>query len=75
MQEMIEKGEAIDLSNNKREGRYYVLEEVIDGMDYCDAVRECWIWSIGRRVSDGTILADTTNVFYQNPDYQCLWLR
>jgi hypothetical protein len=75
MEEKIQNGEALDLSSNEREGRYYVLKEVVDGMDYCDAVRECWIWSIGRRNSDGKILADTTGVFYQNPDFECLWLR
>ena len=75
MQEKLEEGEAIDLSTNKREGRYYVLDEVVEGMDYCDSVRECWIWSIGRRHSDGKILADTSSVFYQNNNFKCLWLR
>jgi len=77
-QEKLESGEAIDLSNCEREGRYYVVPENLwddSGVDYCDSIREAWIWSIGRRYSDGVILADTSGIFYQNNNFQCLWLR
>jgi hypothetical protein len=46
-----------------------------EGFDYCDAKNERWIWSIGRRLSDGTVLASLTDEFYQNAEYECLWLR
>lgn len=75
MLEKIERGEAIDLSRNEREGDDIVLDRVVDGMDYCLFDTEDWIWSIGRRKSDGVILASTSAKFYQNPDYECLWLR
>lgn len=66
---------AIDLSLNPRVGDYYMLDHVVDGMDYCDAAREVWMWSIGRRKSDGVILASTKDDLFQNPEYECLWLR
>ena len=66
---------ALDLSMHPRVGEYYILDKVIERMDYCDAVREVWIWSIGRRKSDGVILASTKGDLYQNPEYECLWLR
>jgi len=75
MQEKIESGDAVDLSKCKREGRYYIVPEFFDDVDYCDAAAECWIWSIGRRYSDGVILASTGNDLYQNPQFQCLFLR
>lgn len=46
-----------------------------EGKDYCDAQTEMWIWSIGRNYADGRIVASTDNRFYQNPDWECLWLR
>ncbi len=53
----------------------YVLDRYVDGKDYCDASEEAWIWSIGRSLADGRILAATDARFYQHPDYECLWLR
>jgi hypothetical protein len=75
MKERLDAREAIDLSPCKREGRYYVVETYVDGVDYCDAKTEAWIWSIGRRLSDGVILASTQADLYQNPAFECLWLR
>ena len=75
MEEKLENGEAVDLSKCQREGRYYVVPEFVDGVDYCDAVSESWIWSIGRRYSDGVILASPGNDLYQNPQFRCLFLR
>lgn len=57
--------------------------------DFCDKKTEQWIWSIGRMKEDrvfgkdettktlkkGTILASTTSAFYENPFFDCLWLR
>lgn len=75
MQEKLKRNEAIDVSGCPREGRYYVLDSVRDECDYCDSVSEQWIWSIGRRKSDGKTLASTAADLYQNPDFECLWLR
>ena len=75
MKRKVEDGDAIDVSKCEREGRYYVLIEFVDGADYCDTEKTVWIWSIGRRISDGKILASTAQDLYQNPDFECMWLR
>lgn len=75
MEEKIESGEAFDVRACPREGRYYRLPEFFEDTDYCDGENEWWIWSIGRRHSDGVILASTAADLYQNPDYECLFLR
>lgn len=80
MQRMLEKRQAIDVSGCERlMGGDYLLTWWQDGADYCDAVREHWIWSIGkvlrplpsvmadnsRRVlQPGVYLASTTNRHY-----------
>ena len=46
-----------------------------EGMDYCDAIGEQWIWSIGQRVTDGRVFASADNRFHQNEMFKCLWLR
>ena len=86
MERKIAFGDAIDLKDCKRipadgmiEGNtknpYYILDRFEDDMDYCDSTLENWIWSIGKRKSDGLILASTTADFYQNDDFECLFLR
>jgi len=76
MKRKIDAGKAIDLSKCLRtEDGGYVLDKFIEGKDYCNAVRQEWIWSIGRRKSDGLIIAAHDGRFYQNPDYDCIWLR
>lgn len=79
MQEKVRDREAIDVADYPREGNYYILGGKADVLeldaDYCDTKNVRWIWSIGRRKSDGVILASTGTEFYQNPDFKCLWLR
>jgi hypothetical protein len=76
MQEMLEEGEAIDLSGNaKTADGFYILDEFVDEKDYCDSKREAWIWSIGQNLKTGQILASTSSCFYQDPEYKCLFLR
>lgn len=75
MAEKIKAGECIDLSAYPREGDYYVLGTFTEDVDYCNAKDETWIWSIGKRHSDGKILASHRADLYQNPAFQCLWLR
>lgn len=76
MAHKLKNDEALDVSECRRtpEG-YYILNHFWEGSDYCDAVTESWIWSIGRRKNDGVILASTTSIFYDNCDFECLWLR
>lgn len=75
MAEKLIARQAVDISDCPRQGNYYVLDRVIDGKDYCDAALEAWVWSIGRRISDGVILASLSAELYENPDFDCLWLR
>lgn len=53
----------------------YKLRTFVDGKDYCDSLREAWIWSIGRSLATGEIFAATDTRYYGNPDFECLWLR
>ena len=57
------------------EGVVWELQRYENDSDYCDAVQEQWIWSIGQRVTDKRIFAATDTRFYQNPMFECLWLR
>lgn len=75
MAEKLRKVEAIDISSFAREGKYYVVPVFVEDVDYCDAKREAWVWSIGRRKSDGVVLASLSADLYQNPAFDCLWLR
>ena len=88
MLEMLEAGEAIDVSECRRnESGDYVLEgetletftasnkESPEGIDLCDADLEQWICSVGRDLRTGEVLAATTSKFYESADYECLWLR
>lgn len=76
MQEKLNSGDAIDVSGCERIDHYYVLDRFEeDGPDYCDAVLEQWMWSIGKRKADGVILASEHPDLYQNPEFECLWLR
>lgn len=75
IKELIRNGECIDLSDAPREGNYYVVENFKEDVDYCDALEEVWIWSIGRRRCDGKILASRDGTLYMNSKFDCLWLR
>ena len=75
MEEKLRQGLAVDVSAFPRTGNHYALDCYADDVDYCDAKTEQWIWSIGRRRSDGAIFASLTTDLYQNPEFECLWLR
>ena len=75
MEEKLAMKRAVDVSGCKRVDDDYVITNYIDGVDYCDAETEEWIWSIGRRRSDGLVIASLTTKFYQHPDFECIWLR
>lgn len=53
----------------------FVLSRFVDGKDYCDAESESWIWSIGKSKKTGVIFASTDTRFYQNDDFESLFLR
>lgn len=75
MQRKVRNGEARDIGACERVGRYYMLATFMDDVDYCDLAAGVWIWSIGRRLTDGMILASPSADLYQNPEFECLWLR
>lgn len=81
MERKLRSGKAINLAGNPREDNYYILNDKEagiakrGGVDFCDAREEQWIWSIGRRHNDGVVLASTRADLYQNPAFDCLWLR
>lgn len=77
MHEKLNLGECVDVNQIGRPlGKgLFELRQYEDGTDYCDAVGEEWIWSIGRHAVDGTIVASIDTRFYDNPLYECLWLR
>jgi hypothetical protein len=79
MAEKLERGEAIDVNMVgdplPNFPGVWVMEDFLDGMDYCDAENEVWIWSIGRHNVDGKYYAATDTRFYQNPLFECVWLR
>lgn len=77
MERMLADREAVDVRRigEKIGPDVYVLREYEDGVDYCDAVDEVWIWSIGRERATGRILAATDGRYYLNPSFECLWLR
>jgi hypothetical protein len=89
MLEKIEAGECLDVetSGDEVEPGVFELHGVAKdaaedsagpqgwGLDFCVKSREEWVWSIGKRLSDGKVLAATDARFYQNEDFECLWLR
>lgn len=76
MNEKVLSGEAIDISGCERNADGdYILKEFIEGKDYCNNFHQVWIWSIGKHYETGQILASHGNKFYQNPEYECLFLR
>lgn len=83
MRDKLERGECVDLSTCQRTpmGDYLVPPDVWqEGIDYCDAETEKWIHSIGRSYAVATngrpiIIASTSNLYYEHPLYECLWLR
>lgn len=90
MERALAKGDCIDVNKILVEGdfsgdefivrnegweRVYRISSFEEGMDYCDAQNERWIWSIGKRLSDGVIFSATDSRFYQDVNYYCLFLR
>lgn len=77
MAEKLKQEKCIDVLTigKEIESGLYELNDFEEDVDYCDAKKELWIWSIGKRYSDNKIYAATDGRFYQNKNYECLWLR
>ncbi len=84
MKRKLEKGEALDVETlaalaAPEAGDLYRgtfrLDRFVEDVDYLVGSTEQWIWSIGRRVTDGAIFAAIDSRFYGNPEFICLWLR
>lgn len=68
------KVKTIDLIHAPQNSRgEYIITTFIEGMDYIVGDRA--IWSIGKHKQTGEILAALDGRFYQNPCYECVWLR
>lgn len=84
MKRKAESGEALDVEGllelaapeaGSLYARTFRLDRFTEGADYFVGSTEQWIWSIGRRLSDGAIFAALDSRFYQNPEFFCLFLR
>ncbi len=79
MEEKIADGECLDIATigvRVRPGVYRLQNfNERDGMDYCDLAGKDWIRSIGRHKQTAEIIASTSTEFYENPEYDCLFLR
>lgn len=77
MERKLQNAECLDVEKigTKLEDGTYELSFFEEDVDYCVASSEAWIWSIGRRYNDNAIFASKDTRFYNNPDYECLWLR
>ncbi len=76
MEHKLGEGEAIDVSEFPRASSgEYLLDSFVPNTDYCDAVTEEWIRSIGIHLETRQIFASTTTKFYNSPGYQCLYLK
>ena len=77
MKEKLESGECLDVRKigEPIDGETFRLMFYRDGVDYCDAEAERWIWSIGRSRAEDKIIASVDARFYNNPMFECLWLR
>ena len=76
MFQLLEAGEAIDISQYPRDGKHYVLPELIQDVDYCDATRKKWVQSVAIRKSDGVLLASLELDLFKSPTlYDCMWVK
>ena len=77
MQEMLQKGEALSVVREgvQLEDGLFQLRRFVEGKDYCDPVRERWVWSIGKNFLTGQIYAAFDTRFASNPTWECLFVR
>lgn len=69
----------IDVSDDELgeevEDGVYRIQEFVEGADYRETANRRPIMSIGRNKETGEMLAAVDARFYQNPEYECIWLR
>lgn len=77
MERELQSGECLDVLKEgiKIKRGLYKLNRFVEGVDYADSEDELWIWSIGENLKTGEIFASTTAEFYQNNEFNCLFLR
>lgn len=80
MERMLAKGECLDLAAlgavEVRPGVWEMKPDTFkEGVDYCHAPTEQWIWSIGTEKNTLKTYAGTTAEFYEDSRYVCIWLR
>ena len=78
MRRKVNSGEAVDVGGYiiDAAGHYLLPPGVfVEGKDYCDMKNDVWIWSIGRHRKSGIVTASPTGDLYNNPAFECLWLR
>jgi hypothetical protein len=77
MEERLRAGVALSvLAEGKQVGSgLYELKRFVENKDYCDPLHEWWIWSIGKNFLTGKIVAATDARFYDDPTWECLFLR
>jgi hypothetical protein len=80
MAERLSQGKALSVRDEGRplgavECGFFLLRRFVEDVDYCDPIKEEWIRSIGRRLEDGEIHASTSEEFFGNALYECLFIR
>lgn len=62
MQRKLNSHKCVDISNCRRTTTGdYLLETFVENVDYCDAVQEAWVWSIGKTLAPlPSVMADGT---------------
>jgi hypothetical protein len=76
MKKALASGEAVDVRmvGIETEPGVFRLDGFIDGVKYVDSQNEQSVHSIGKDLESGEILASLDDRFYQNPDYECIYL-
>lgn len=87
MEEHLKSGVCLDVRKIGRGRPYrdddlpvvFELDEFHEGLDYCDARTERFVWSIGREIATGRIVAALDSRFYsewaKQEGWECIWLR
>jgi hypothetical protein len=77
MKNALRSGDAIDVRmiGMEIEPGVFRLTEFIPDIEYVDAEKEAFIQSVGKDLASGEVLASTDGRFYNNDDYETLYLR
>jgi hypothetical protein len=77
MKNALRSGDAIDvrMTGVEVEPGVFRLTEFISEVTYVDGEDEAFIQSIGKDLESGEILAATDGRFYQNDDFECIYLH